>query len=1555
MTKNKEKRNNIFNNIALNIHLGKRKIIFINKLNNLNKFLYIIINKNYLYLKFKAFLNYISKEKEDVKESLIDYTFSYVKIKSILEADLIMALIYHSYNTKYFDNIINYADLIEKFNDELNLKDEEYINFYFNAMKEKKLKEILRLKLLKMCLFYLFKIDQEKFIELFFSKEFDLNYNYQIIYNNSYLFGQWPNAFIEKSIITLEKRKDLTPVLFEIKSFMDFLFYIDKYFDKLKIIMDSKFISLFKNRKFNSIENEDNEILNIMDNINTKINKDKETKTYLTFFQKILYYHIKNNNKNLNVLFQYISKSKNVANNEIYILDNLKQFYIWKIGKLKGEKLINFIENNLINNIHYLPKEFNFQIILYIKFSSIEKDQIIKINELIENINMHYPQNFINKFYYNEEYPITNLIEFYNYLKYVYEYKKILFNVDNYKIVSRCFFHLCSITQITSDEINNLDIILKFFETEKIFKDIFNNYNGKLTENMTLFFVLILENKNISNDIKEIILSFFEGFSIIKIFKYCEDNYKTNLYLFQILNPILINNKIISGNIGHLDLANYPFTNLGKCIRSTNKNNDILNMVLTFLNSAKDGNIPVCIFEILDHSSNWLDRIEELRKKDINKLTSSLYSNYINQKKSDTIISIRKSIFNLYENIDFEKLNELNIFNILKNGDFLYFKTNTFYPTKSKLESLLNEINKNRRILSKLIVDEIYELNKKIIKYDKEYNFFFFVENDNHQNLQNLLYLNENLFDKYNELLLYLSPKAINYLYNKRKEMNFVLSNRFIKEYKFGLKQLKEEIFTRINENINDISSAQINYILSNKKIINYLPKKIFLSLTNENLNFNKYNNPLKLLDLLYNHKYSKEINPLFFSNLITNINLENIHDNIKSWFINLKLVNQTIFFDNFILEEKQLIEQTFNPETFIDDLDFLINRNLDLMNYYFFTKLSISYPDREKLLLSLKKKDSQIYDNIFGLMDKYYIKECLLIIDKDKTNKIEYFKKMRKYIINFTKKEMNGIIEFFYKYHTLKRILEQKLFDVDFREALCEELIILIETYISSYYSSYKQNCIDYQLRINYCNILKIYLELLEEKYGIDKEEILKYLENKFPNETTVAEVKNNLNDLPKEKIRYIDILIQIFIYAPDKTEKDSIKNIFISIFSTILETLLDFIGKLFCLKKIITDKASVPSILFGAFITAKYTNDFGEMINEKMLLWREEESNIELYKKKRDSYKASAFYNFQKKIWGKMLSISCNLFSYFNGNLLFNYNNGDEIGFNRNSIKNNKIEECFHYFYSKKINDIYFDILGSWDIGFNNFIENKIKEIKNNNCNYIDYSIINFYKNKKKLIHLIMKDKIEKYKQEIEYDKLIEKDLLKSIKNYFLGVTGALVETPYLMIKGLFNISDFNKNKKINLKEGIDILRQKGLLTKIQNKINEIISEYYTKLKYINMEEFKYYLSFYKNGKFVFSQIKYIVQEEFSKVNKLYEECWEEKEKSIFCQNYFGLQKKLIITLKDNDNIEGWADIELEKDFIQIDENKKNEQENVQDNINLVIKDEIKEKDDLNDYIII
>ena len=61
--------------------------------------------------------------------------------------------------------------------------------------------------------------------------------------------------------------------------------------------------------------------------------------------------------------------------------------------------------------------------------------------------------------------------------------------------------------------------------------------------------------------------------------------------------------------------------------------------------------------------------------------------------------------------------------------------------------------------------------------------------------------------------------------------------------------------------------------------------------------------------------------------------------------------------------------------------------------------------------------------------------------------------------------------------------------------------------------------------------------------------------------------------------------------------------------------------------------------------------------------------------------------------------------------------------------------------------------------------------------------------------------------------------------------------------------------------------------------------------------------------------------------------------------------------MTLKDNDNIKEWVDIELKKDFIQIDENEKNEHEIEENDKKFVIKDEIKETNDsdLKDYIII
>ena len=91
-------------------------------------------------------------------------------------------------------------------------------------------------------------------------------------------------------------------------------------------------------------------------------------------------------------------------------------------------------------------------------------------------------------------------------------------------------------------------------------------------------------------------------------------------------------------------------------------------------------------------------------------------------------------------------------------------------------------------------------------------------------------------------------------------------------------------------------------------------------------------------------------------------------------------------------------------------------------------------------------------------------------------------------------------------------------------------------------------------------------------------------------------------------------------------------------------------------------------------------------------------------------------------------------------------------------------------------------------------------------------------------------MKNKIEKYQKIIESENLLEDGLLESIKAYFVGIAEAIIETPILMIKGLFNISEFSDNKKINLKDEIAISKRKGLLIEIQKNIEDIIGEYYT-----------------------------------------------------------------------------------------------------------------------------
>ena len=647
-------------------------------------------------------------------------------------------------------------------------------------------------------------------------------------------------------------------------------------------------------------------------------------------------------------------------------------------------------------------------------------------------------------------------------------------------------------------------------------------------------------------------------------------------------------------------------------------------------------------------------------------------------------------------------------------------------------------------------------------------------------------------------------------------------------------------------------------------------------------------------------------------------------------WFLDINInMNINIVKNNFEWEEKEFYNEIFKPINFKCELEDMLERHFQLMNYSGLKTLSIEYNDKNKIIKFLNNFIQDRKQNIFGKMEKYHILQCLMLIDNNANNKLHYYKKLRKEIIKIGEQETNGVEEFFYKLFSFKEIIEEKEFDINLREEICEECILLIEGYMKSYYSYYKQNCIDYQFLQIYVKILNDYLEILEEKYNIDKENIYSWLnnlnneKNLKKEEITPNKVKELITHVfSKNEQNYIDVLMQVFIFTPDKSKAEEVKNKIVTFFAPFISGLAKLIGGLLALKTI-SKAGSFPSLLLGSVITYKFSDDFLNYLNEKKFLWGDENERKQMILNKKNSYeniKTSYLYKGTKLIQ-KIISTPFSYLSYYSGNLLGNdLRKNGKFGFGKNSENDLLIGEYFNIYYKNMVYSLYINKLIKWDQNFNDYVVKLIENIKQDKMNK---DLDDFYEYKKKFLNIIINDKIN------ELEKKMKKkwywNIYEPVKGFFWGV-GAVFPK---LIKGLCNKSDYDGNNEINFGKEIEQLKNKKEIEKITEQINDINKEKYYKLKDIYLNELKNLMEFFPNGTKIFSRMCLIFQEELEKIKKMYQEVWGEEEKYIFEQNYFNLKEGLKIILKENKKLNDWIFVETETIYVEKDKTEKNNKE--------------------------
>ena len=415
--------------------------------------------------------------------------------------------------------------------------------------------------------------------------------------------------------------------------------------------------------------------------------------THFNFFVKIVEFYIKNISL---VIFEYYE----------FILDIL-EYKINKMESIKKDKDINFF-NIVIKIINYINKNFhnleeqNYSKYLY-RYQRLFETILNKINltnDIIKALTNDMIINIFKKCNLNEIYSILAL-------------NKILSKkyYDNNKLNSESLYKNDTI-EILSNELDEQDEIKEYFTNNKINTEYF------------IYELILANNKNISNNIRPILLLYFEDIENIE-------------KLLLLLYDNTINNKNDFSNIFNNILEDINQNNLNKAFIKLYKQRKIKNLpikngsvniyisllspsipqvinALNQLNSneekLKDENIINALATkfIFNDDEIILNSILNLKNFDIKNLSNEIFEFYINMMKKYNMnkyseafkINIEKTLNKIYQN------NSNFVFSIYSN---IIFNKNNY-----KINSIDDQLILNK----KAFIDEL----NNIIKVSKETN-----------------------------------------------------------------------------------------------------------------------------------------------------------------------------------------------------------------------------------------------------------------------------------------------------------------------------------------------------------------------------------------------------------------------------------------------------------------------------------------------------------------------------------------------------------------------------------------------------------------------------------------------------------------------------------------------------------------------------------------------------------------------------------------------------------------------------------------------------------------
>ena len=672
--------------------------------------------------------------------------------------------------------------------------------------------------------------------------------------------------------IFIEKTKEFKEKIVEDLLFMEDILSINIFkinyiiinclFSIVLLFLFTKIISFSDNKNDVNTKSEISKSINVLRIIFKNI-KNESTKNLLCFliFSNKVYAKINQYLKNKNI---EENKDNKIENTKLLNMIYFNFNYCYTKMKFEDFVICNY-STNFIKSLKYLIKQLGInekKIFSEIKeISNLlqikgEKDEIQIITQFLNDKLVNNNNNFIIRmhnfhFFISQKTGINCGI---------YQQK------ENESFLSIFYTNfLC----IQNNEIINNN---NYFQNNILRKEIFdfleneiknNGGNKNIIFNIILFFIEIINDKNINNDLKEILNFIINRNKIanandmnininnIDLLNILNNNSKSIIYPNKLLEPIkieeflIINNEKV--NYNELSFNNEYFSKINlkhNLINNNNDNSDLIINIIDFIFYPKfelnNNDILLC-FKLIEGIFN-----ETYLNND--KLINYLKSLYL-----QTLIQIKEILF---------KNN-----NDLKNGIFKFsfsFFEKSFYLNKKSLSDIINTYYSDMRLSSFVIID-----NSK-----------------NSKEKTNL----KNLFQKYiclHDLIITNSPlfKNIEFPLNLiKKEQNFEIGGKVdIKEYNLTIINVK---FSKVINKVNSEEEKLTMFIFNN-----YL----FFALSPENVS--KYDINAIDGEKLYLIKYMFYLR---YINLIEDIDdftlFFVLNESEYKFNLNLKFENEIIF-----------------------------------------------------------------------------------------------------------------------------------------------------------------------------------------------------------------------------------------------------------------------------------------------------------------------------------------------------------------------------------------------------------------------------------------------------------------------------------------------------------------------------------------------------------------------------------------------------------------------------------------------------------------------------------